>query len=121
MVDLSPRCVKCGEPLDVNSMRTLPDGSFMCATCYEQKSRGHSGDESSSQSRRRYARKRPSEATDAVASEENVFEQKEYICTDCGYKFRRNSDFVVSVCPYCGKNDVQENIKKPADSLVNEQ
>ncbi|MFP4119232.1 MAG: hypothetical protein ACLFTH_04225 [Candidatus Woesearchaeota archaeon] len=121
MVDLSPRCVKCGEPLDVNSMRTLPDGSFMCAGCYDQKSKGFSGRNPSSETPRMKPRRRPSEATDAVASDEEVFKEKEYVCNECGYKFRRNSDFVVSVCPYCGKNDVQENIKKPADSLVNEQ
>ena len=121
MVDLSPKCAKCGESLDVNSMRTLPDGRYICVGCYEQKTKGYTGRKTSSDKPKPRPRKRPSEATDAVASEEEVFKEKKYICNECGYQFRRNSDFVVSVCPYCGKDDVQEDVKKPADTLVNEQ
>ncbi|MGM5481328.1 MAG: hypothetical protein ACQESE_02860 [Nanobdellota archaeon] len=120
MVDLSPKCVKCGEPLDVNSMRTLPDGRYICVSCYEQKTNGFTGRKISSDKPSVSPRRRPSEATDTVASEDEVFKEKSYLCNDCGYKFRRNSDFVVSACPYCGKRDVQEDIKKPADTLVNE-
>ncbi|MFW6378487.1 MAG: hypothetical protein ACOCZV_00525 [Nanoarchaeota archaeon] len=122
MVDLSPKCVKCGQSLDVNSMRTLPDGSFMCLSCYEQKISGQSpsGLRSPQQKPAGKPRKRPSEAADAVASEHEVFKEKEYICNDCGYKFRRNSEFVVSVCPYCGKNDVKLHEEPSADTLVDE-
>lgn len=124
-IDLTPRCVKCGCELDVTSMRALPEGKgFVCKNCYEH---GNTPSSPFTVNKDRL-RPLPSQSTNSVSKEESprdfigkgddIFNQKEYVCNTCGYQFKKSSDFVVKVCPYCGKRDVAQKVETSSDFLL---
>lgn len=121
-IDLTPRCVKCGRELDVTQMRALPDNKgFVCKSCYEQGS-APSSPFTVNKDRLRPIPNEPTTSRkrddDYVARGDDIFNQKEYVCNSCGYQFKKSSDFVVKVCPYCGKRDVGQKIEQNADILL---
>ncbi|MGM5480271.1 MAG: hypothetical protein ACQESC_02315 [Nanobdellota archaeon] len=127
MIDLAPRCSKCSKKIDVNDIKTLPDGKHLCASCYENKVSSKEPKYKKIFGRKSSSTKQP--VREDVSKQENVdtpdkkipdtiLSKKEYICNECGYRFVRNADFVVSVCPYCGKNDVQRYIAPSTNNLV---
>ena len=120
MVDLSPRSTKSRKTLTTTTTRALPDGSFMCIDCYEQKTQTFTprGETKPSSPDVKTMDEKPQRKTDPVASQDSFLKPKEYICTECKYQFKRNPDFIVKVCPYCGKQTIQEKRDIPADKLV---
>jgi len=120
-LDLKPRCAKCGCELELGSMRALPNGNgFLCTACFEQ---GKSSNSPFSVNKNRLRSiPKPDNFSDSendfVATGEDIFDQKEYICNSCGYVFKKKSDIVTTICPYCGKRDVRQKIEENADVLL---
>ncbi len=133
MVDLKITCALCGKQLDLTNTRALADGKgFICVDCFEKKSPQPrfsngtderstlpplSGLDSSTDAGISYTETRP-ETTSEIPND-GTFADKEYICDDCGYIFKRSPGTIVKACPYCGKtDDVHIKSSRPADDLI---
>jgi len=44
--------------------------------------------------------------------------KKKFRCYECNWKFTRN--YTPSLCPYCGRAAVEEDIAQDANDIVNE-
>ena len=44
--------------------------------------------------------------------------KKKYRCYDCNWKFSRN--YAPSLCPYCGKAAVEEDIAQDTNDIIRE-
>ena len=108
-LDLTPKCKKCGQELDLKAMRALPEGKgFVCQNCYE-----NAGKPSFTVNKDRLRElpstsvsQQNSSSTSASIDKDKIFNEKEYQCTSCNYQFKRSGDINVEVCPYCGKRGV---------------
>lgn len=90
-MDLRPTCTLCKCAMDVTNIRANPSGSgFVCRTCLEIKQ----GSLNAPLAR--------------LEERQDIFAKKSYFCEDCGYSFERNATFVVSTCPMCASQDVNE-------------
>lgn len=115
--DLTPRCAKCGDELNVNDMRALPDGKgFVCTNCFEH---GDARTSPFSVNKNKLREIEPKEEDDVIGRmDEDIFNHKEYVCNSCNYTFKRKSDDTNIICPYCGKRNVQQKVDVSADVLL---
>ena len=96
----------------------LPDGKgFVCLNCFQQ------GDSKAPfKANKEQLRDAPKsvhrEERDFLGTGDNIFDYKEYVCNTCGYSFKKSPEFLVTVCPYCGKKDVRQKIEQSADSFL---
>ncbi len=113
-LSLKPQCKKCSKEIGHHEMRALDDGSgFVCIECHET---GSNPPFSGAKTLRKPVME---EQSDSPVSEQHFFEQKEYICDACQYKFKRNPEFVVGLCPFCGKDGfVHQKIDQLAQEFV---
>lgn len=113
-IDLSPRCAKCGAHIDINNMKALPEGKgFVCANCFE---RGTNGADF-----KPTLREAPTPTlTQEPKVQEPIFEEKDYVCDECGYTFKKTAEFTVKLCPYCGKQAIHQKVEQPAQNLLDE-
>ncbi len=126
-MDLQPTCIKCGVALTLENMRALPDGKgFVCKDCYDAGGPRLTKSGFADVSPRNKPLREPNslETTDdskqIIGSAEHFFDLKEYVCHDCGYSFKKNPEFEVKVCPYCGKRGtVHQKVKEPATNFTN--
>lgn len=118
-IDLRPTCSKCGKIINLTDMRALGDGKFVCKDCFGKKNVGFNPFKKEKQEFKR-PRVKPVDhaAVEPIASEEAFFAQKEYICTSCGYTFKRPPTKIVKICPFCGKETVKEKVETYADDFI---
>lgn len=133
MVDLKPKCEKCGKLLDLSDMRALADGKgFVCKDCFEQKPlqarfmqeekqfSASTQQQVSSEPGIDFTTSRPEPVT--PIPRDGTFADKEYVCDACGYIFKRSPEKIVKTCPYCGKqNTLRVKTTRPADDLLDEE
>lgn len=125
MVDLTPKCKKCGVSLTLETTRALPDGGFVCKNCYESTTSSFSprldGGRLVSSSSSPSTSSIPGisvTSDDSIETKNGFFSKKRYECFDCGYKFKRDPEMVVHTCPYCGKSNIRQQVEEPADELL---
>ena len=118
MKSLKPTCSKCGKEMEPSEMRALPNGKgFICINCYNNST---NDPRALSKERLRKSSESPTSPGSRIQSS-NFFEQKEYICDACGYKFKRGSEFIVKSCPFCGKKGyVHQKVELKADEFLKE-
>jgi len=119
-IDLRPRCSKCGKVVDLTDMRASGDGKFLCKSCFGKKNESFNPLKKNTTQEFKYPRVKPVDhtAVEPIASEDAFFAQKEYVCTSCGYTFKRSPTKIVKQCPFCGKNTVQEKVDTYADDFI---
>jgi rubrerythrin len=114
---LKSTCVKCGKDMDPSDIRAIEGGKrFMCRSCFEEKNKGPLSTNSGLP-----LRDSSSQPTQNIisSSKKSFFDYKEWVCSSCNYKFKRSPEFIVSVCPFCGKSDaVSQKVDQPADELL---
>lgn len=49
---------------------------------------------------------------------ESFFAKKEWVCNACGFQFKREPTKVMSKCPYCGKESLQQKVDDPAADFI---
>ncbi|MEM3374119.1 MAG: hypothetical protein QXE31_02755 [Candidatus Woesearchaeota archaeon] len=96
-------CYKCNREYDAHEIRFTNTNKFACVYCLGVKPREDLMTKKLEQKE--------------VKKEETI----EYICGGCGYNFRRKKSFLVTSCPYCGKEG-SISIKKTttAEKLIKE-
>ncbi|MFP4523467.1 MAG: hypothetical protein ACOCQQ_00805 [Candidatus Nanoarchaeia archaeon] len=114
---LQTTCSKCGKAIEPSNMRAIDGGKrFVCMDCFEETGRPiitKDGVE---------LRSPVDKKNDKPISGGNktFFEYKEWVCDSCKYRFKRNPEFVVSKCPFCGKSEyVHQVVDEPAQNLLN--
>ena len=118
MVSLKTKCSKCGKEMEPSEMRALPKGNgFICLNCYTNSM----DPRVVSKERLRKPSESPTSPQSRIKSS-SFFEQKEYVCDACGYKFKRSPEFIVKTCPFCGKPGyVHQKVDLPAQEFLNTQ
>ncbi len=123
-LDLRPNCSKCGKIIELDELRAIGNNRYQCANCYEGKtatSALRTGRPTSSLfSGQRDKKIEPVqvEPLAPVASKDQFFSNKQYVCNSCGFQFSREPTKVVKNCPYCGKVAVQEKVDDPASQFI---
>lgn len=122
-MNLQPTCPKCGIALTIDNMRALPDGKgFVCLSCYDVGGPRLTKSGFVDVSSRQQPLREPNASADlssesstaqaTLGNADSFFDLKEYICHDCGYSFKKTPEFLVKVCPYCGKQGtVQQKVE----------
>ena len=129
-LDISPKCSKCGRNVDFEDLQALPGGKgFACKLCagetdspvMNEKRTGFI--EAPSANELRSAADDSAPEIDPIPhTDDNLFVEKEYVCDDCKYVFKRPPTYDVKTCPYCGKQGtVHENTPEQAQDYINEQ
>ncbi|MCF7798384.1 hypothetical protein K9M74_00610 [Candidatus Woesearchaeota archaeon] len=124
MMDLQLTCSKCGVVLTADNTRALPEGKgFVCKDCYDVGSprltRTGFADVSERKQPLRENTLSSEPSREVLGSADSFFDLKEYICHECGYSFKKNPEFPVHVCPYCGKRGtVAQKIDNAAGEFV---
>lgn len=119
-LDLRPTCSKCGKVMDLTDMRAAGDGKFACKDCFEKKNTGFNPLRKDKPQEFKHPKIKPvdHQGVEPIASEDAFFAQKEYLCSSCGYQFKRNPTSQVRQCPFCGKNTVSQKVDLPADDML---
>ncbi len=123
-MDLQTTCAKCGSELSLDNMRALPDGKgFVCKSCYDVNSprltKSGFADVSPLEQPLRESSPPSLSSEKTLGSADSFFDLQEYVCHECGYSFKKNPEFVVKICPYCGKKEtVHQKVEDPATDLL---
>jgi hypothetical protein len=103
-------CGKCGAKEPANEMRYSIDGKrIICAKCQAIESGGVKGGttQPTKLMGRDYEEPEPRQAS------------VNYYCSNCRFKFSRNSKIDIRICPYCSKETISIVPKQTAQAFIN--